>query len=320
MKTISLALICSAIMVLNACKPVNSKKEEKQASHINLELKATSEAFNKYWYNGLAELNSFELRQARYGEIHEGEMVMIFVSEDFLTHKQVKKESSTQEEAVSVLKMNLDRQFTTGIYDYSMMSSVFTPITEHQWQQPIKVSTSSQEWCGHSWTQLNQNSSGYEFKQYSYFEAEADLEMELDKLLIEDGIWNQIRLNPGKIDTGEASMLPASQYIRLSHIEPKAYRTIIRKGDYLKEDMPGEQLKLIRLDYPELDRSLEIIYEADYPHKITGFKESMKSGFGQNRKNLLTVAKRKASIRLDYWNKNQVEDSTYREKLKLNYY
>ena len=34
----------------------------------------TSEAFNKYWYAGNAELTSFELEQARYGEIHKGKL------------------------------------------------------------------------------------------------------------------------------------------------------------------------------------------------------------------------------------------------------
>lgn len=311
MKSVFFATICTILFAQFACNERVNQNKVNKAAPLELDLKATSDAFNQYWYNGLAELNSFELSQARYGEVHQGELVMIFVSEDFLVEKQVKKERSTDKKAISVLKMNIDREFTTGIYDYSMMSSVFTPITEHQWQKPIKVSTSSQEWCGHSWTQLNQISTGYDFKQYSYFESEADQQFELGKVLIEDGIWNQIRLNPEQIDTGKSKMLPSTQYIRFSHIDAKPYDMKIIKKDYMLQDMPGENLKSLTLNYPELNRSLEIIYEAAYPHMISGFKDSRKNN------QLVTTAKRKASIRLDYWNKNGVQDSSYRKSLKL---
>jgi hypothetical protein len=39
--------------------------------------------FEKYWFNGEAELSSFQLTQARYGELREGKAVMIFVTEPF---------------------------------------------------------------------------------------------------------------------------------------------------------------------------------------------------------------------------------------------
>jgi len=36
--------------------------------------------FGDYWYTGEAELTSYELKQSRYGEIHEGHAVLIFVN------------------------------------------------------------------------------------------------------------------------------------------------------------------------------------------------------------------------------------------------
>ena len=52
---------------------------------------ATAE-FDKYWNSGLAELARYELQQARYGAVHRGEMIAIFVTEPFRTDKQVKSE------------------------------------------------------------------------------------------------------------------------------------------------------------------------------------------------------------------------------------
>ena len=40
------------------------------------------DTFNAYWYTGLAEITSYSLEQARYGEIHKGSAVLIFVSEE----------------------------------------------------------------------------------------------------------------------------------------------------------------------------------------------------------------------------------------------
>ena len=48
---------------------------------------ATFEKFAKYWYKGKAEITSYKLQQARYGEMYEGTAVTIFVTEDFSNKK-----------------------------------------------------------------------------------------------------------------------------------------------------------------------------------------------------------------------------------------
>ncbi|MCA9563537.1 MAG: hypothetical protein KC561_08610, partial [Myxococcales bacterium] len=89
-------------------------------------LTAASEhpSFDTYWYQGLAELNRYSLQQSRYGEIHEGEAVLIFVTEDFDTELQVKWDHGNRDNVVSVLKTNAYRRFYTGLYPYTMMTSV----------------------------------------------------------------------------------------------------------------------------------------------------------------------------------------------------
>ena len=39
------------------------------------------------WHDGKAEITSYKLEQARYGEMHEGQASMIFVTEDFSKEK-----------------------------------------------------------------------------------------------------------------------------------------------------------------------------------------------------------------------------------------
>ena len=81
------------------------------------------EAFNKYWYAGEAEITSYELEQARYGEIHKGTSVLVFVTEPFSRSKQVKLDNWRDQspDNVSVMKLNMTKKFLTGIYPYSMM-------------------------------------------------------------------------------------------------------------------------------------------------------------------------------------------------------
>ena len=82
-------------------------------------------AFKSYWYNGEAEITSFDLQQARYGHTYPGQAVMIFVTEDFSKAKQVKLDHPEEagNDRINVLKLNLTKKFNTGIYPYSMMLS-----------------------------------------------------------------------------------------------------------------------------------------------------------------------------------------------------
>jgi hypothetical protein len=71
-----------------------------------------------------------------------------------------------------VVKLNHLRDFQTGIYDYSTMTSVFAQVAAGF---PVrKVSFSSREWCGHVWHQLLPGKDGVAGVFHSYFEGEAD--------------------------------------------------------------------------------------------------------------------------------------------------
>ena len=75
----------------------------------------TNEQFRKYWYSGRAEISRFDLEQARYGEIHKGDAVLIFVTETLNHDTQVKADTPRQDD-IPVLKLNFTRKFYTGIY------------------------------------------------------------------------------------------------------------------------------------------------------------------------------------------------------------
>lgn len=94
------------ISIFYSCTENNLKQTDKVVKEKSkfYEIKK-HENFNQYWYDGNAEITSYKLSQVRYGEIHEGRAVTIFVTEDFLPEKQVKADYQN-EKNIPVLKLN----------------------------------------------------------------------------------------------------------------------------------------------------------------------------------------------------------------------
>lgn len=274
-----------------------------------------SKEFNDYWYAGKAELTRYKLEQARYGEIHKGDAVLIFVTEDFLTDKQVKFEGGDRKGNVaSVLKLNFTRKFFTGIYPYSMMSSVFTPVDPSK--PTLKVTTTSQEWCGHTFSQLNHRKNQYQGRLFSYFQEEGDREFSLDAAMLEDEIWAKIRLNPSELPTGDLKLIPGTQFLRLRHREYRVEDATATLETTENTELSAKPLTKYRIEYKDFKRVLEITFETEFPYTIVAWEEQAESGFG-NPKTLTTRAVRTHSINSAYWGKHDVADSELRKELGL---
>lgn len=267
-----------------------------------------SQQFKKYWNQGKAELTRYELNQARYGEIHNGDAVLIFVTEPFLTDKQVKYESGDASKAIQVLKLNFTRKFNTGIYPYSLMTSIFTPV-DFQKYRTLKVTTSSQEWCGSMFFQLNFRNNQYEGEVRSYFQAEGDQNLTVKTPWLEDELWTRIRLAPDTLPVGAIELVPGSQYIRLWHQEVKAQKATAALKDEGK-------LRTYSIEYANIKRTVKIQFEKTYPYIITAWEETQPGGFGDSAL-LTTRAVRTKTLLLDYWTKHTNKDAHYRKELGL---
>jgi hypothetical protein len=268
---------------------------------------SASAEFTRYWRAGKAEINRYELTQARYGRLHRGDAVLLFVTEDLRPDTQVKAESrASQARAVPVLKANLNREFATGIYRYSMLTSVFTPLDG---TPTLKATTSAQDWCGHTWLQLNRRGGGYTVVAHSYFEDEADESFRLPGALLEDEIWNRIRLAPERLPTGEVQVVPSGFSARLRHRKPAAETALASL-----EPWPGG-LRRYRLEHPASKRTLAIDFRSDFPHEIVAFEETYPDG--QHGERLTTRAVRTHVVLEDYWRHHAPEDLPRRARLGL---
>ena len=282
----------------NNLKPIDKVIKEKSKIY---EVKKHKN-FNQYWYDGNAEITSYKLSQVRYGEIHEGRAVTIFVTEDFLPEKQVKADYQN-EKNIPVLKLNSTKKFLTGVYPYSLMTSTFSPVDNDI--HPLKITFSSQEWCGNTFMQLN-NRKNFEIDFYSYFESNSDKKLSLEKNILENSFWNLARINPYQIKKGRYKIIPSFEFLALNHKKIKPYDAEV---NLLKQD----NLLNLTIYYPELKRKLILNLTEDFPFTIESWEEHMVRG----QKKLVTKAEKIEKIKVKYWNKNSNKDKIIREKLRI---
>jgi len=273
-----------------------------------LDARSARERFGRYWYQGKAELTRYELNQARYGEMHAGEAVLIFVTEPFLPDKQVKLEEGDPSKGITVLKLNSVRKFFTGIYPYSLMTSTFTPV-DFSRTRTLKVASSSQEWCGQTFTQVNFRNGRYEGALRSYFEAEGDREFDFGPAWLEDELWTRIRLAPETLPVGRVEVVPGLQYARLWHkeVRPEKAEATLRSD--------GRE-NVYSLDYSAISRRLAIRFQKDFPYRIVGWTETQPGAFDGSPL-LTTKAVATASLQLDYWKRHNNADAHFRKELGL---
>jgi len=108
--------------------------------------------------------------------------------------------------------------------------------------------------------------------------------------------------------TGELSMVPALHHLRFVHRPVRAYRAEASRGA-VDDDRFGGRVGRYRVEYPELDRTVEIFYGLQHPHVIHGWVEDGAAG--------RTEAVRTDAILTDYWSHHGADDGAYREALGL---
>ena len=298
--------LLSAALVTTILFSCNSSEKDTLAVHSELKTetntskaRSVSEDFKKYWYDGTAEITSYKLTQERYGELREGTSVNIFVTEDFVPKVQVKANNSGATN-IPVLKLNNTKKYLTGIYPYSVMTSTFSPVQTSD--HAIKITHSIQEWCGQVYVQLN-NKKNFNIQAHSYFEGEADQQIDLPKSWMESDLWSRIRINPEELPTGDFTILPSFEYFRMSH---KKITTHPATATLMK----GDSISSYTLSYTDLNRELKIYFSSQFPYTIERWEETHANG-------LKTTAEKMKRIRSAYWGQNSNKHLSLRDSLGL---
>lgn len=268
--------------------------------------------FKNYWYQGSAEINTYLTKQPMYGEMRTGNAVLIFVTEEFSSVKHVKLDEpeKNKEVAVPILKLNFEKRFITGIYPYNMLVSVFTPVDLKKNEKTFKVTASVQEWCGHTYAQLNVRKKGWRYQSYSYFESQGDQTAFLGEVLAEDELWTRLRIDPNKLPLGKMKLLPGLFSTRLRHSKMVATEAVASMNPSTNTNN-----LIYKVDYPTEKRVLQIEFTKEFPYKIIGWSESYPNS--TKEKMVTATGKLITCVLSDYWNQNNLTPNPTRAALGL---
>jgi hypothetical protein len=270
--------------------------------------------FDHHWYDGKAELDGYKLVISRYGENRaDATAVMIFVTEPFSESKRVKVNDANANPAdtFTALKLNLVRDFQTGIYDYNTMVSVFV---RAQTMEPAKISFSSAEWCGHVYSEMIFNKKDIRGTYASYFEGESGPEVlgRPKDGITEDELFIALRSLRGEFmpagETQTVPYLPGVFHSRLSHKLLEWTRaTIARAAKNETIAVPAGSFEVTRYDVSISDGRAGVFYvETTYPHRI------IKWSLPPDVSGELTGSKR-----LEYWRLHSEGDESYLKDIGL---
>ena len=275
--------------------------------------------FSAHWHDGYAELNGYRWEGARYGESRSGQAVMVFVTEPFSETKRVKvnDHSRNPDDTVDVLKLNLVRDFQTGIYDYNTMVSVFVRTSDFS---PVKTTFTSAEWCGHVYGEQRFGEKELREQYFSYFEDETgDRTLEWKPGgVTEDHLFIQLRgLRGDFLAPGERKsfpLLPGMFFRRLAH-RVLAWTTvdIARLDELQRVTVPAGTFETITYVLTADDRRAQFDIESAYPHRIVKWSWSSLSAAGPSGE----TGELTGTARLKYWRLNDNGHESYLEELGL---
>lgn len=270
-----------------------------------------SAAFKKRWWDGKAELSGYKVTTMRYGEARAASVVLIYVTENMDRRSWIKDDRGDvpAKHKVPVLKLNRMLKFNTGIYPYSVMTSVFSPLDGQGRERfaPAKISLGSQEWCGHVHHAVHPKGARYHSRIQSYFSSEGDRAETVTTAagtLYEDALLIQLRELDGPFNGGKdwsGQLVPTLWSVRKAHQPLRPVAATIRRSVGSRDGTPVTRFVVKR---GSLTTTLDV--EQAAPRRILGWRGSD----GEQAALLKTT-------RLAYWKLNKPGGEVYLKQLGL---
>ena len=283
---------------------------------------AAEPSFDTHWHDGKAELDGYRLTIERYGQTRHGRAIAIYVTEPFSRSRHVKLDdpSKAPGDAVDVLKLNLVRDFQTGIYDYHTMVSLFATSADFA---PLKVAFTSSEWCGQVYEELDRSGSKLSQRLSSYFEGES-AERTLDIPtggVLEDELFILLRgLRAPYLSAGGGRTVPflaSPFYRRLAH--RAAIWTTARIERLARPEIvvvpAGSFATDVYVVRPADGREGRFNVERSHPHRIVRW--AWKPTTAGGRREGMDIAELTGTERLEYWRLNGPGHERYLGRLGL---
>ncbi len=163
----------------SAQRPVPAAKAEVTLEEVERPRAPIDDYFNEgwaaapVWDDGRAEVNTYAAHRVQYGKSRSYDAVLIVVKEDFNRKLYVKADPPFEgKPLLPVLKLNQIQNYLTENYPYHFLTSVF--VQRYRPQRVVKLTNSSQEWCGNTFKELRAWGPKAELEYRSYFDGQGD--------------------------------------------------------------------------------------------------------------------------------------------------
>jgi hypothetical protein len=176
-----------------SCSNQSDKNNSQQETSSVLSQNFNKEwANNKLWYDGLAEVVTYNAQRVVYKKQRDFEYTYITVAEDFNKEFDVKTDDYKRKDLFKVMKLNAFANIITENYPYHYLTSMFFYF-DKPWAMD-KMSSSSQEWCGNTFKEYLNKGNDYFMHYHSYFDGEGDGEKKISNdVLFEDQLIYTLR-------------------------------------------------------------------------------------------------------------------------------
>lgn len=276
-----------------------------------------SSAFWEHWGDGRAELSGYRMTVQRYGAPREAELALIYVTEPHDRRTWIKDDDVSEPHRVEVLKLNQNVAFLTGVYPYSIMTSVFAPVDRFRTEpfSPVRVVHQVQEWCGAYSHRIWPGEDRFRSLRLSYFAHEGERVREVEVppgTLYEDALLVQLRELDGPFAGGgdwEGMLVPELWRLRAGHRGVEPLPASITREEGVRETAEGSVPVTrfsLEAELPSGTYRRVFDVERDPPRRILGWTTST----GEEAELLATE-------RLAYWDMNGPGDEAVREALGL---
>ena len=264
-----------------------------------------SPAFWAHWSDGNAELSGYRATVNRYGEMRPAEVVLIYVTEPMNRRTWIKDDDAPAPDRVNVIKLNASLKFQTGVYPYSVLTSVFSPVERYRDEPfaPVKISLSVQEWCGHVFQAVWPGDDRFASQVMSYFASEGEAREEVPTArgaLYEDALLIQLRELDGPFAGGRdwrGSLVPSLWAARRAH---RALRPVDASITRSSATLDGAPVTRFELRYGDVTRTFDV--EVAAPRRVLAWR-------GSDGEDVRLVR----TERLPYWRLNHNGDERRRE-------
>ncbi len=252
-----LILACSACAVSHAQAPATSGDAGATAGLSSLPV----------WDDGLCEMSYYRTRDQIYGKPRTYTRVHL-VNRQWMDTKTGVKADKGSANAVPAFKLNIAEEIPTENYNYRYLTTVFLKRPD---LSPLKMVTSSQEWCGTTFKHARWDGNGISIKSFSYFGDEGDKDWALggDDVVPYEALFLIARDVAAAGESRTVDVLPS---MRSAHeVAPQ-----IKKAQLVLRDVQGVALSAGKFSARRVDVSWDgppagFLVEAEPPYRLLRF-------------------------------------------------